>query len=74
MTLVRRGAPSMKVRGEGASLEVADVEPCRCCQAQTVGISTHGSGAGGLGATGPSAAAARFVASRLLWEKSRPAS
>jgi len=38
----------MKVRREGANLEVADVEPCRCCQAQTVGTSAQGAGEGAL--------------------------
>ena len=38
----------MKVRSEGANLEVADVEPYRCCQARAVGISNHGLGAGVL--------------------------
>jgi hypothetical protein len=38
----------MKVRSEGANLEVADVEPCRCCQARTAGISTRGAGEAAL--------------------------
>ena len=38
-----------EVRSEGASLEVEDVEPCRCCQAWTVGTTTYGSGAGAGG-------------------------
>src|SRR3990172_3040145 len=51
---------TMKVRSEGARLEAADVEPCRLQQAPTVRVTTRGVGAGGLGATGPSAAAGRL--------------
>jgi hypothetical protein len=50
-------------KSEGPSLQAAGVEPYRCCQAKTIGVSTFGAGAGGLGARDPSAAAGRFVPS-----------
>ena len=56
----------MIARPEGASLEAADAELYRVRQARTVGISSLGVGAGGLRATGPSAAAGRLVPSGLF--------
>jgi hypothetical protein len=65
LTIERRALRSEGNRpepwSEGANLEAADLQPCRCCQARTVGMSTLGVVAGGLGARGPSAVAVRFV-------------
>lgn len=44
----QRVTPSIaKLQTQGAGLEAADVEPCRSRQAQTIGVSTVGVGAGG---------------------------
>jgi hypothetical protein len=61
----------MKAGNEEASLEAADVEPCRYCQARTIGISTLGAGEGGLGARDPLAAAGRLVSSHHFRETNR---